>query len=131
MVHGEQGQETDKLRDQKVYYHRIGTKQAEDVLSFQMKDLPEAMVQSHVSHDGAYLLLTISRGNDGQLLVYYADLKSDANKELKGELVVKPIVSEWIASFDYVHNQGPEFFFMTNHNAPLNRVVKINVESPA
>jgi len=34
MVHGEQGQETDKLRDQKVYYHRIGTKQAEDVLSF-------------------------------------------------------------------------------------------------
>lgn len=69
-----------------------------------MKDLPEAMVQSHVSHDGAYLLLTISRGNDGQLLVYYADLKSDANKELKGELVVKPIVSEWLASFDYVHN---------------------------
>ena len=63
MVNGLQGEETDKLRDQKVYYHRIGSKQSDDVIIFQKKEMPEAMIQSHVTHDGAYLLLSILKGN--------------------------------------------------------------------
>jgi len=43
-VDGKQGQETDKLQNMKIYYHRIGTKQEQDVLLFDFPQEPEAMV---------------------------------------------------------------------------------------
>lgn len=44
---------------------------------------------------------------------------------------MKPIVSEWIASYDYVHNVGKTFFFQTDYKAPLNKVVKFDIEKPS
>lgn len=127
-VSGKQGQETDKLQNQKVYYHRIGEKQNQDTMVFAYPDIPTALLASRTTHDGNYLLISIEQGNDGRHLLYYADLQAPENKDLKKTLVVKPIVSEWIAQYEYVHNVGSTFYLHTDYGAPLKRVVKLNLD---
>lgn len=56
-VSGKQGQETDKLQNMKIYYHRVGQNQSKDVLLFDYPQQPEAMVASHTTNDGKYLLI--------------------------------------------------------------------------
>lgn len=84
-----------------------------------------------MTHDGNYLLIVINKGNDGKVLLYYADLTDPSNKELNQRLTVKPIVSEWIATYDYIYNFGKEFYFQTDYKAQLQKVVKFNIEKPA
>lgn len=75
------------------------------------------MVNPHMTHDGNYLLININKGNDGKFLLYYADLTDPNNKALNKRLTVKPIIDQWIASYDYIHNFGKEFYFQTDYNA--------------
>jgi prolyl oligopeptidase len=98
---------------------------------YEFPERPAAMVSSHVSHDGNYLIITINEGNDGKILLHYADLTTQNNKGLNQKLNVKPIVSEWIASYDYIHNIGKTFYFQTNYKSPLNKVVKFDIEKPS
>lgn len=98
---------------------------------FDYPQLPNAMVGSHTSHDGNYLLIHLSQGNDGKVLLYYADLQLPENQNLDKKLTVAPIVSEWIAAYDYVHNTGKTFFLQTDYNAPMNKVVKFDLDKPA
>lgn len=46
--------------DSKVYYHRVGTAQAEDVLVYEDPEHPEWESQPEVTADGRYLVLTTS-----------------------------------------------------------------------
>lgn len=88
------------------------------------------MVAASATNDGKYLMVQISKGTDGKVLLYYADLTKAENKKLSNKLTVQPIVSEWIAAVDYVSNIGKTFYFQTDYNAPLMKVVKFNIEEP-
>lgn len=60
------GQETDRVKNHKVYYHHVGTKQNKDVLMFQIKDQPDLLISNHISNCGQYLLFSVVKGNDGK-----------------------------------------------------------------
>lgn len=96
-VSGKQGQETDKLQNMKLYYHKLGDKQEKDVLLFEYPEDPDVVVSGHPTHDGQYLLISMHKGSGQQGLLYYADLRKEENKNLDRKLTVKPIVGEWIA----------------------------------
>ena len=49
---------------------------------------------------------------------------------LNKKLTVKPIVTEFVCSIDYINNIGTTFFWQTDYNAPLHKVVKFNIEEP-
>jgi hypothetical protein len=40
------------------------------------------MCASHSTHDGKYLIIQLSQGTDGKVLLYYADLTAPENKNL-------------------------------------------------
>ena len=48
---------TGKLQNQKVYYHRVGTKQTEDQLIYKNEGNPNWQLMAFVSNDGKYLFL--------------------------------------------------------------------------
>ena len=54
-------QKNKKLQFQKLYYHRIGTPQSEDLLMYQNKDEPNWMFSASVTNDGEYVLVSTSR----------------------------------------------------------------------
>ena len=68
------GVETDRVKNHKVYYHRLGTKQEQDNLVFQMRDQPDYLIAAHVSNCGNYLLFIVENGSHAHHLLYIADL---------------------------------------------------------
>lgn len=71
------GQETDQLRFQKVFYHRVGTKQSEDVLIHENKDEPLWMFGAYLSNDGEYLFLSTSKDTDDVGLLAFTEVTKD------------------------------------------------------
>ena len=66
------GQETNKLQFQKVMYHRVNTKQEEDVLIYEDKNQPDYMFSVEVSNCGGYLILDTRKDCDDLGLISYA-----------------------------------------------------------
>ncbi|RIH75746.1 prolyl oligopeptidase family serine peptidase [Meiothermus hypogaeus] len=104
---------------QKVYLHRLGTPQGEDVLVYERPDQKEWGFHAFVTHDGRYECLHVWRGTHRENLFFYRAYGSDAP--------FSPLVSEFVASFDFIRNQGSRFYFKTNLEAPRGRVIGVDV----
>jgi prolyl oligopeptidase len=88
------------------------------------------MVNLHLSNCGQYGLISAIKGNDGKSLLYIADLKDERNVNLDKPLVFKNVSTDWIGVFNYITNKGKDFYFQTNVDAPKNRVIKMNIDTP-
>jgi len=119
--------EATKLADvnyfQKLYYHKLGTPQDADVLVYDRPDEKEWGFGAATTDDGRYLLITATKGTAHKYRVFYKDLKNPASK-------VKPLIDNFDAAYDFVDNVGPVFYFVTDRNAPRQRIVAIDVRKP-
>ncbi|MBO1436189.1 prolyl oligopeptidase family serine peptidase [Meiothermus sp. CFH 77666] len=104
---------------QKVYLHKLGTPQHEDVLVYGRPDQKEWGFHAFVTHDGRYECLHVWRGTHRENLFFYRAYGS-------GEPFVE-LVGEFVASFDFIRNQGSRFYFKTNLEAPRGRVIVVDV----
>ena len=120
--------ETTKLEDtnyyQKLYYHRLGTTQEEDVLIYQRRDQKEWGFNGRVSEDGKYLIINVWRGTDPKNLVFYKDLE-DSNSP------IIELINNFEASYGFIDNDGSTFWLRTNLNAPKKRIIAIDINSPS
>lgn len=123
----EAAQKTSKLEYQKVYYHFVGTYQSDDKLVFQNKDEANWMFITEVSNDGKHLMIYTTKNTDDIQLMDIADISEGIPKYEDANLNFVKIVPEWIAGFQYIHNIDSYFYFKTNYNAPLSRVIMIDI----
>jgi prolyl oligopeptidase len=115
-------------RFQKLYYHRLGTEQAADVLVYERPDQPDWGISGGVTDDGRYLILTIWLGTDRRNRVYYLDLGDPGRPRVQGAVV--PLLDDFDASYGVVGNDGPVFYVLTDLEAPRKRVVAIDTRHP-
>ena len=108
---------------QKVYYHKLGTPQAEDVLVYERPDQKDWLFGGSVTEDGNYLIVTIYQGTDVKNRVYFKDLKA------KDAPVVK-LLDDFDAAYTFVGNEGSRFWFQTDQQAPRGKVIEIDVTKP-
>jgi prolyl oligopeptidase len=109
---------------QKVYYHKLGTAQTEDVLVYERPDQKDWLFGGSVTEDGNYLIVTIYQGTDTKNRVYYKDLKA------KDAPVVK-LLDDFDAAYTFVGNEGTRFWFQTDREAPRGKLIEIDVANPA
>jgi len=109
---------------QKVYYHKLGTPQTEDVLVYERPDQKDWLFTGTVTEDGTYLIVTIYQGTDVKSRVYYKDLKAK-------EAPVVKLLDDFDAAYNFIGNDGPRFWFQTDLEAPRGKVVEIDVSKPA
>ncbi|HYL54744.1 MAG TPA: prolyl oligopeptidase family serine peptidase [Gemmatimonadales bacterium] len=119
---------TDVNRFQKLYYHRLETDQAQDVLVYERPDQPDWGMNAEVTDDGRYAVLTVWLGTDRRNRVYYLDLKSAKRPTVKGDVV--RLLDDFDASYAFVGNDGPVFYFLTDLDAPRKRVIAIDTRHP-
>ncbi|PYO43810.1 MAG: S9 family peptidase [Gemmatimonadetes bacterium] len=119
---------TDVNRFQKLYYHRLGTDQAEDVLVYERPDQPDWGMNAEVTDDGRYAILNVWLGTDRRNRVYYRDLKSAKRPTVKGDVV--RLLDDFDASYAFVGSDGPVFYFLTDLDAPRKRVIAIDTRHP-
>ncbi len=116
-------------RNQMLYYHRVGTSQHADRLIYKRPDQPEWGFGASVTDDGRYLVIRVSHGTDRRERIYFQDLDGGDSPRLDGEVV--PLLDDFDASYDFVGNVGSEFYFVTDLDAPRQRLIAIDVEAPA
>ncbi len=120
---------TDVNRFQKLYYHRLGTDQAQDVLVYERPDQPDWGMNAEVTDDGRYAVLQVWLGTDRRNRVYYLDLKAAKRPRVRGDVV--RLLDDFDASYSFVGNDGPVFYFHTDLDAPRKRVIAIDLRRPA
>jgi prolyl oligopeptidase len=116
-------------RDMKLYYHRLGTDQAADVLVYERPDQPEWGFGATVTDDGRYLVVTVTQGTDTRNRVYLADLGDPAAPDVSAP--VKPMLDEFDAAYHVLGNDESVFYFQTTRDAPRWRIVAIDVANPS
>lgn len=117
-----------KLEHRKLYYHRIGTPQADDQLIYEMPEQPSWFPGGAVSSDGRYLIVSVSQPGKPGNSVYYVDLQ-DGEKPVLGGPVVK-LIDQFSSNYNFVGNVGQTFYFFTDQDAPRGRVVAYNLATP-
>jgi prolyl oligopeptidase len=115
-------------RFQKLYYHRLGTPQAADILVFEQPDQPDWGVHGGVTDDGRYLILSIWVGTDRRNRLYWLDLHDPLRPTPKGAIV--RMLDAFDASYSFVGNDGPVFYVLTDFQAPRRRLVAIDTRQP-
>ncbi len=111
-----------KTQFHKLYYHKLGTNQKEDVLIFGGEKQPRRYIRAYLTEDEKYLVISASVSTSGNEL-YLQDLTKDGSQ-------IIPIIT----GFDYEHyiadNEGTRLIIHTNLNAPNNRVIEVDATNP-
>lgn len=116
---------------QKLYYHRLGTPQEADVLVYDRPDQKEWGFGGGVTEDGRYLIISVWRGTDPTNRLFYKDLKDPHNPALTREQSsVVELIPDPEAKYDFVGNDGPLFWFVTDKDAPRRKVIAIDIRKP-
>ncbi|KAJ1504860.1 hypothetical protein HMI54_006528 [Coelomomyces lativittatus] len=121
------GTETQLNVHAKVYYHRLGTLQKEDKCVFHDPDHPNYRAHVMQTEDGKYLVQSISQSTAPMNLLWIAKYAPEMDLT---RIPWIPVVSDWSeGQFEYLANDGPLFFFKTNHLAPHSRIVKFHLDN--
>jgi prolyl oligopeptidase len=107
----------------KLYYHKMGTPQSEDELIYERPDQKEWGFDGQVTEDGRYLVIYAWHGTASENAVFYLDL-SDPSAE------VAALLPDFDAEYVLVGNDETTFYFKTDHNAPQNRIILVDIEFP-
>ena len=115
------------LRDtnyfQRLYYHRLGTPQADDKLIYERPDNKELGFGGFVTDDGHYLMIHVWQGTSPKNRLYYKDLtQPDAQ-------VVK-LLDDFDAAYNFIDNDGAVFWIQTDLDAPRGRLIAIDTRHP-
>ncbi len=117
----EQGQGDDK-KAVSVYFHDLGTDQADDRLVLEMPPDEGRNAYAYVTEDGGYLGVTLQEGYLTNAVHYRRMDEPDS--------AIRPLLDEWDAIYRYLANDGETFYFSTNKDAPKRKVISLDINSP-
>lgn len=119
----EPGTDAEEGTHNKVYFHKLGTNQAEDTLVHEQPEDKDLMFSASLSQDKKYIMLHVYFGTASENRFYLKELDSD------GPFV--RLLDEQNAEYTYITNDGTQFYFHTDLDAPKGRIISIDVENPA
>ncbi len=106
----------------RVYWHILGTPQAQDTLVYERPDFKELAFSPFITEDSKYLGLVVWNGTDPKNRFYYRELESDRD--------FIRLLDDNDAGYSFIENDGPVFYFNTDLEAPRGRIIAIDVTQP-
>lgn len=103
-----------------VWYHKLGTAQSADELIYEDKNNPLRYYIAQVTEDERYLFIYLSQGTYGTE-IHYRDLSRPGSKL---QLLLRGFEYE----YGIIDNNGSRIFISTNHGAPNNHVVSLDLD---
>jgi len=126
--HEDKGTEMDANQDAQLYYHRLGTPQSEDILVVDKDPVTRSsMWHCEVTDDGAWCILSNSKDTDNKQRYYIASLHEGVSSQMKWQA----ISSKFEYMLEYIANDGPRFYMLTNKDAPNYRIVAFDIDPSA
>ena len=109
--------------NQKVFFHRLGTKQSEDKLVHKDDKHPKWGFTPTVTEDGKYLVVTTWKGTDDRYRILYRSIE-DSESELK------VLIDNFENEYSFIGNEGSLFYFKSDFNAPKKCILTIDITKP-
>ncbi len=112
-------------RAQKIYYHRVGSPQAEDALVFHRPDKPDWFFGVNVTDDNRYMFVSI-----------VVRLQRQQNPALLQEdvrqLYAQPPAGGGVRGIQYsvLDNDGPILYVQTDKDASRGKIIQIDLRRP-
>lgn len=107
---------------QKIYYHKIGTPQSQDVLFYQNPANPMRFYSVYVNQEETMMFLTESGAGSGNN-VYVRDLRQPNSQFIQ-------MTSNLNLQYSLVETIGDKMYFLTNDGAPKNRLMVTDLAHP-
>lgn len=107
----------------KVYFHKIGTRQADDVLVYEDNQHPLRNVSSELTDDARFLIVSTTEGTSGNEL-WVKDLKN-------GQQQFSKLVEGFKTDPDVIDSKGDLLLLKTNQDAPNFKIVLIDPKNPS
>ncbi len=119
-----QGSELSAKTDQhKVYYHKLGTPQKEDVVIYGASAIEKhRYIYGTVTQDNRYLIISPRVSTTGNKL-FIKDLTKPNSKFVT-------ILNHTDSDTYIIENQGSKLFLVTNLNAPNKKIVTVDASNP-
>ncbi len=109
---------SDINRSPKLYFHKVGTSQEQDLLVYDRPDRPNWSWGIQISERGRYKILSVNEGTDDNNRLYIQFNKDSS---------FTPIVKELEATYIFMGNRGNDLWFYTNKNSPNGKIVKLTI----
>ena len=109
-------------KNQAIYFHRIGTLQAQDELVYATPDEPELGHSAEVTHDGRWVVITTSKGTDSRYAIHIMPPGKD--RKWQAQTVVAGLEHSW----NLIDGIGDSLYFVTNKDAPRMKVVRADLK---
>lgn len=113
---------TAKNENHKVFYHRLGTSQAEDILIYEDTLNKTRLNYVGTTQDDRYLTLYISQGSEKGNMMLLKDL-TNPNSEFQ------IVQGQFGNQFYVIESVGDKLYAFTNIDAPRGRVVELNAKN--
>ncbi len=110
-------------KNQKVYFHKIGTQQAQDALIYERLDHPDWGLGAQVTEDGRWLLIHQSEGTENKNRIFLKDLG-------KPGATIEPFLDHFDADYSVIGNDEDLFYISTDKDAPKHKLVAIRRDKP-
>ena len=110
-------------RNQQLYFHRLGTPQADDRLVYERPDEPDWGFFAQTSDDGRFVVIEVSIGTLEHNRLYVIDLQRNPDD-------VVPLIDEFEAGYHLVGTDKSTLFLWTDLDAPQGRIIAVDVERP-
>lgn len=118
----EEGKEYSNINENhKIYFHKIGTPQSEDILIYENPNYPRRFHTCTVSQDEETMFVYESGANNGNRL-YFKDLESDNDFTL--------IANNDNFDYRFIDKIGDYLYFYTNENAPKYKIMRTHIDKP-
>ncbi|KPV95913.1 Prolyl endopeptidase [Pseudoalteromonas sp. P1-9] len=119
-----EGSELSAKTDQhKLYFHKLGTKQADDKVVFGGTDTQKhRYVGGYVTEDDKYLLISAAVSTSGNKL-FIKDLSKPDSK-------LETILDHTNSDTQVIENEGSKLYLVTNLDAPNKRIVTVDAAKP-
>ena len=106
----------------KIYYHKIGTPQSEDVLFYQNAAYPKRFYTCTVNEEETMMFLYESGAGAGNNL-YVRDLRTPDAQFFQ-------MTDNMDYDYSPLHTEGDKIYLITNYNAPKSRIMTADIRRP-
>lgn len=109
----------EQVRGMRLFYHEVGTSQADDVLIYERPESAELGFEPFVSDDGKYLVVRVWKGSARKFEIAIADLT-------KENWAPQIVFGGFQSQYDFIGGENDELYFLTDDGAPNMKLIAVD-----
>jgi prolyl oligopeptidase len=121
------GTEAAALPGGRLCRHYVGESQETDELVLEFPDEPQLISTPRLSHDGCWLAVSITDGTSEKNRLWVYPVHTTSGAATLGSPL--KVVDEPRAGFELVRSNGSDLYLLTDLEAPLRRVVRLDLDA--